>query len=204
MPRLFNRREINMITDDLKIFLSAVKGPIDKLDYFTGKAADLERYGAIELAYRFEHIDIIPEVENAVIRQVEEAEARGTGIQLHLSAAALVVDTDRLFFQQIFFRLFSTLLEANEKKAIVSVYATDSDGKCIIEAISQPEGFSSVKGTEDYFKKYRITNVYQAISAQEDALLSIYKLLMEEMGGELFYAFAKGKTNYFRLKFDVA
>jgi hypothetical protein len=52
-----------------------------------------------------------------VIRQLEEAEQKGTGIQLHLSAASLVVDTDRLFFQQIFFRLFSTLLEANEKKA---------------------------------------------------------------------------------------
>jgi K+-sensing histidine kinase KdpD len=203
MPRLFNRSEINMITEDLKAFLSAAKGPIDKLDYFTGKATHLERYGALELEYRFEQIDIIPEVENAVIRQVEEAEQKGTGIQLHLSAASLVVNTDRLFFQQIFFRLFSTLLEANEKKAIVSVYVTDSDGKCIIEAISQPEG-SPVKGSEDYFKKYRITNVYQAISAQEDALLSVYKLLLEEMGGELFYAFAKGKSNYFRLKFNIA
>jgi K+-sensing histidine kinase KdpD len=203
MPRLFNRSEINMITEDLKAFLSAAKGPIDKLDYFTGKAPHLERYGALELEYRFEQIDIIPEVENAVIRQVEEAEQKGTGIQLHLSAASLVVNTDRLFFQQIFFRLFSTLLEANEKKAIVSVYVTDSDGKCIIEAISQPEG-SPVKGSEDYFKKYRITNVYQAISAQEDALLSVYKLLLEEMGGELFYAFAKGKSNYFRLKFNIA
>lgn len=203
MPRLFNRREINMITDDLRIFLSAAKGPIDKLDYFTIKAPDIERYGAIELEYRSEHIDIISEVENAVIRQVEKAEENGTGIQLHLSAASLVVDTDRLFFQQIFFRLFSILLQSNEKKATVSVYVTDSDGKCIIEAISQPEGSSSIKGTEDYFKKYRITNVYQAISAQEDALLSVYKLLMEEMGGELFYAFTKGKSNYFRLKFNI-
>jgi hypothetical protein len=41
MPRLFNRREINMITDDLKIFLSAAKGPIDKLDYFTVKLPTL-------------------------------------------------------------------------------------------------------------------------------------------------------------------
>ncbi|MES2374557.1 MAG: hypothetical protein V4557_18420 [Bacteroidota bacterium] len=203
MPRLFNRLEINMITDDLKIFLSSVKGPIDKLDYFTVKAPVIERYGAIELEYRFEPIEIISEVENAVIRQVEKAEEKGTGIQLHMSAASLIVNTDRLFFQQIFFRLFSIMLETNEKKSTISVYVTDSDGKCIIEAISQPEG-SFIKGTEDYFKKYRITNVYQAITAQEDALLSVYKLLMEEMGGELFYAFAKGKTNYFRLKFDIA
>lgn len=203
MSRLFNRSEISMITDDLKTFLSAVKGPIDKLDYFTVKAADLERYGAIEIEYRFEHVGVIQEVENAVIRQVEAAEEKGTGIQLHLSAASLVVDTDRLFFQQIFFRLFSTLLETNERKATVSIYVTDSDGKCIIEAISQPEG-SPGKVSQDYFKKYRITNVYHVIPAQQDALFTVYKQLMEEMGGELMYAFVKGRTNYFRLKFDTA
>jgi K+-sensing histidine kinase KdpD len=203
MSRLFNRREINMITDDLKIFLSAAKGPIDKLDYFTIKAQDIERYGAIELQYRVEHIDLIPEVENAVIKQLEQAEEKGIGIQLHLSAASLIVDTDRLFFQQIFFRLFSTLLDSNEKKATVSVYVADSDGKCIIEAISQPES-ASEKRDQDYFKKYRITNVYQAIPAQQDALLSVYTELLKDMGAELFYAFVKGKSNYFRLKFDVA
>jgi hypothetical protein len=203
MSRLFNRREINMITDDLKTFLNATKGPIDKLDYFTIKAPDIERYGAIEMQYQVEHIDLIPEVENAVIKQLEQAEEKGIGIQLHLSAASLIVDTDRLFFQQIFFRLFSTLLGSNEKKATVSVYAADSDGKCIIEAISQPED-SSEKKPQDYFKKYRITNVYQAIPAQQDALLSVYTELLKDMGAELFYAFVKGKSNYFRLKFDVA
>ncbi|MDB5209913.1 MAG: hypothetical protein JWQ30_740, partial [Sediminibacterium sp.] len=93
--------------------------------------------------------------------------------------------------------------EAIDKRSTVSVYVTDSDGKCVIEAISQPET-SFVKGPQDYFQKYRITNVYHAISAQQDVLLSIYKQLMEDMGGELYYTFVKGKTNYFRLKFDMA
>ena len=202
MPPPFNRREINMITDDLKNFLSVVKGPIDKLDYFTTQSAELEKTGSIELDYKFEHMDIIPEVENAVIQQLELAEKKEAGIQLHLSPASLMIHTDRLFFQQIFFRLLSTLLQTNEKRSIVSVYVMDSDGKCIIEVINQ-SATATVKGPDEYFKKYRITNIQQSPSVQPDALLAVYKKLIEDMGGELWYAFEKGKGSYFRLKFDL-
>ncbi len=202
MPQHFNRREINIITDDLKNFLSALKGPIDKLDYFTTRSTVLESTGSIELDYQFEHVDIIPEVENAVIQQMELAEKKEAGIQLHLSPAFLLIHTDRLFFQQIFFRLLSTLLEANEKRSAVSVYVMDSDGKCIIEVINQ-SATATVKAPDEYFKKYRITNIQQSPSVQLDALLAVYKKLIEGMGGELWYAFEKGKANYFRLKFDT-
>lgn len=203
MAQPFNRREINMITDDLKNFLSAVKGPIDKLDYFTTRSAELEKTGSIKLDYQFEHIDIIPEVENAVIQQMELAEKKEASIQLHLSPASLMIDTDRLFFQQIFFRLLSTLLEINETRSIVSVYVMDSDGKCIIEVINQ-SATAIVKAPDEYFKKYRITNIQQSPSVQPDALLVVYKQLVQDMGGELWYAFEKEKANYFRLKFELA
>ena len=107
MPHIFNQREINAITDDLRIFLGAVKGPIDKLDYFTNKVTGLEVWASIGLEYSCEHIDIIPEVEKAVILQLDLAEKMQAGIQLHLSPASLMVHTDRLFFQQIFFRLLN-------------------------------------------------------------------------------------------------
>jgi K+-sensing histidine kinase KdpD len=203
MPHFFNQREINAITDDLRVFLGAVKGPIDKLDYFTSQSATLESLGTMELAYRYEHINIIPEVEDAVIRQLELAEKMQVSIQLHLSPASLMVNTDQLFFQQIFFRLFFSLLEANEKRSVVSVYVTDSDGKCIIEVISQ-SGTSAAKASDDYFKKHRITNTFQSASTQQDALLWVYKQMLEDMGGELTYSFAKDKANYFRLKFFLA
>ncbi len=203
MPHLFNQREINIITDDLKIFLGAVKGPIDKLDYFTTQSANLESWGGMELAYHYEHIDIIPEVENAVIRQLEMAEKMQVSIQLHLSPASLMVNTDKLFFQQVFFRLFSSLLETNHKRSVVSVYVTDSDGKCIIEVINQPETLTP-QASNDYFKKHRITNAFQPLPIQQDALLFVYKQMIEDMGGELNYSFTKGKANYFRLKFMVA
>jgi K+-sensing histidine kinase KdpD len=202
MPHIFNQREINTITDDLRIFLGAVKGPIDKLDYFTNKVTGLEAWASIELEYQFDHIDIIPEVENAVIQQLDLADKMQASIQLHLSPASLMVNTDRLFFQQIFFRLLVTLLEANEKNSVISVYVNDSDGKCMIEVIEQSDTFS-VKGPDDYFKKYRINNTSQSQSVPKDNLLWVYKLMIEDMGGELAYSFAKERANYFRLKFTI-
>jgi len=130
------------------------------------------------------------------------AEKMQVSIQLHLSPASLMVNTDKLFFQQIFFRLFSGLLETNQKRSVVSVYVTDSDGKCIIEVINQAETLSH-KASNDYFKKHRITNAFQPLPIQQDALLFVYKQLIEDMGGELSYSFTKGNANYFRLKFAL-
>jgi K+-sensing histidine kinase KdpD len=200
MPHIFNQREINTITDDLRIFLGAVKGPINKLDYFTNKLTGLETWASIGLEYSREYVDIIPEVENAVIQQLDLADKMQVSVQLHLSPASLMVHTDRLFFQQIFFRLLSTLLEANEKKSVVSVYVTDSDGKCMVEVINQSETLFA-KGSDDYFKKHRINNPSQSQSVPKDNLLWVYKLMVEDMGGELAYSFEKGKGDYFRLKF---
>jgi K+-sensing histidine kinase KdpD len=200
MPQVFDRREIKSITDDLKLFLSAVNGPIGKLDYFNTHAASVENNGSIEIAYDSGYIDLIPEVENAVIHQLERAEQKSISLQLHLSPASLMVHVDRLFFQQIFFRLFSDLLEVNEKNSIISIYVTDSDGKCIIELVSRAE-MQAAQASEDYFKKYRITNVLRAPAMQDENLLLVYKKMVEDMGGELSYVFAKDKTNYVRLKF---
>lgn len=203
MPNLFTQRDINIITGDLKVFLSAVKGPIDKLDYFTVLQQKSERPGNIELTYQRELVDIIPDVENAVIQQMELAEKKELNVQLHLSPASFLVNADRLFLQQILFRLLSNLLEAGKKKSVVSVYVTDSDGKCVIEAVDQTEIKKIIPGADDYFKKHRITNVFQAIESQPEAILNVYKKMIEDMGGELTFSF-KEKANYFRLKFMLA
>lgn len=202
MSQSFNRREIKAVTDDLKLFLSAVNGTIGKLDYFSKHADALQREGVMEIAYDPAYIDLIVEVENAVISQVEKAEEKSISIQLHLSPASMMVHVDRLFFQQIFYRLFSDLLQVNEKKSIISVYFTDSDGKCIIELVSRAET-QAAQASEDYFKKYRITNVLHAPAMQDENLLLVYKKMVEDMKGELAFVFSKDKPSYVRLKFEL-
>ena len=202
MPHFFNQYNISIITDDLRIFLNAGKGAIDKLDYFSTILTNIETAGSIELTYCYENIDIVSEVENAVVQQLEFAAKRELNIQLNFSPAALMVYADRLFLQQIFFRLLSDLFEASEKGSVISVYVTDSDGKCIIEVINQNE-ISGKMEADAYFKKHRITNAFQAPSAQSGDVLTEYKKIIEDMGGELSYPFAKDALNYFRLKFAI-
>ena len=202
MPHFFNQYNISIITDDLRIFLNAGKGAIDKLDYFSTILTDIETAGSIELTYCYENIDIISEVENAVVQQLEFAAKRELNIQLNFSPAALMVYADRLFLQQIFFRLLSDLLEAGEKGSVISVYVTDSDGKCIIEVINQNE-ISGKMEADAYFKKHRITNALQTPSAPSGDVLTEYKKIIEDMGGELSYPLAKDALNYFRLKFAI-
>ena len=202
MPHFFNQYNISIITDDLRIFLNAGKGAIDKLDYFSTILTDIETAGSIELTYCYENIDIISEVENAVVQQLEFAAKRELNIQLNFSPAALMVYADRLFLQQIFFRLLSDLFEASEKGSVISVYVTDSDGKCIIEVINQNE-ISGKMEADAYFKKHRITNALQTPSAPSGDVLTEYKKIIEDMGGELSYPLAKDALNYFRLKFAI-
>ncbi len=203
MLNLFNQRDINIITDDLKIFLSAVKGPIDKLDYFTVLQQKTAQPGNRELSYQNALVDIIPDVENAVIQQMELAEKKELSVQLHLSPASFFIKADRLFLQQILFRLLSGLLEASEKRSVISVYVTDSDGKCVIEAVDHKEIKKIIPVADDYFKKHRITNAFQTTGSQPETILNVYKKMVEDMGGELTYSF-KEKANYFRLKFMLA
>lgn len=202
MPHAFNRREIKSITDDLKRFLSAVNGPIAKLDYFNRNAASLEKNGVMEIGYDPAPVDLIPEIEKTVTSQVEKAEESAIGIHLHLSPASMMVQVDRLFFQQVFYRLFADMLQVNKKGAIISVYVTDSDGKCIIELMSRAE-MQAGRASEDYFKKYRITNVLHAPAMQDEHILLAYKKMVEDMKGELAYVFTKDKPNYVRLKFGL-
>ena len=202
MPHLFNQQDIRSVSDDLKVFLNAVKGPIDKLDYFNSIQPVTENEGGVALAYRPQNIDIIPEVENAVILQMEHAEKKQVCVLLYLSPASFIVCVDRLFLQQIFFRLIRNILEACENKSVISVYVTDSDDKCMIEVLNQKDP-AAQNEADDYFKKYRINNPVHTAESAEGAVLLVYKEMIEDMSGELSYSFNDKKQLYFRLKFPM-
>ncbi len=193
---------MQLLSDDLKVFLNAVKGPIDKLDYINTILPEVEDECSIGVKYRNEHIDIIPEVENAVILQIEEAEKKELNIQLHLSPASFIVIADRLFLQQIFYRLINNFFKASENRSVISVYVTGSDGKCNIEVLNQKDP-SGKNETDNYFKKYRINNPLHTAQTSEGAVLMVHKKLVEDMMGELSFSFDDEKQLYFRMKFPL-
>ena len=174
-------------------------------DYYSQGSLQLKQLvgpvmeGNARIEYLYEDFDIIPEVENTTVTQLTAADEKQVTLQLHLSPEPVMVNIDRFFLQQILCKMLAHLLDTVKNGSIISIYVTNSDGKCFIEAISRP-AVPEEEMPEDYFKKYRITN-----SLQRKDNLSVYKQITQDMCGELMYNFTKkSQGKYFSLKFALA
>lgn len=136
--------------------------------------------GTVETRYQLQPTDIIPEIENAVIHFVAEAEQRSVRFQLHFLPAPVMVMIDYSIFQQVLSYCLSQILAAASIGAIVNLYVSDSEGKCIVEIVTRGQA-PAAPVQEDYFRKYRITNPHK----QVDSGAAVYKRMMEDMGAEL-------------------
>jgi len=202
MPHHYTQSSVNILVSDLK----ALTGPAvnDKLIYLDTKLTDLDKAGSINLEYRYEDFDIIAEIEMITISKMAEAENKAVSLQLYLSPSPVIVHLDRVFLQQILYKLLSQLLVSVQNGSVISIHITDCDGKCMVEGINH-SAIVEEQITEDYFKKYRITNSPQNPVASVEDTLSVYKQITEDMGGELIYNFTnKSEKSYFRLKFILA
>lgn len=184
MPHLFSRQEIDLLQDD----------------NIAGNSF-LHSQGIIN--YHQEQVEILPEIEQAVLLQVENAEQKNISIQLHFSPAAMSISIDRIFFKKAFAHLFGALLSGSAQRSVISVYVTDRDGKCVIEVMSRT-ALQTVSAADAYFRKYRITNSLQLPANTKEGLPAVYQKIVEDMSGELSYFFEKNRPCYFRCKFALA
>lgn len=155
------------------------------------------------VTFHAEPFDIVPELETTAIYLMPAAEARQISLQIHVAHEPVMIQADRTFFQPLFYQILSKILEHSRDGDIVRVHVTDSDERCIVESIHQ-HAFVRKKPAGDYFTKYRITNALPGSAEATQDVLPVYKKIVEDMGGELLYAFNKGRDNYFRLKFPLA
>ena len=202
MPHHYTQPSVNILVSDLR----ALTGPAvnDKLIYLDTKLTDIDNAGSIYFEYCYEDFDIVAEIEMITISKMAEAENKAVNLQLHLSPSPVIVHLDRIFLQQILFKVLSQLLVSVEDGSVISIHITDCDGKCMVEGINR-SAIVEEQITEDYFKKYRITNSPQNPVASVEDTLSVYKQITEDMGGELLYNFTnKSEKSYFRLKFILA
>lgn len=202
MPNHYTQPSLNILIRDLRTLTGQAVN--DKLIYLDTKLSDVDKTGSVYFEYRYEDFDIILEIETIAISKMTEAENKAVSLQLHLSQSPVIVQLDRIFLQQILFKLLSQLVEGIQNGSVISIHVTDSDGKCMVEGINNSV-VAEEQIAEDYFKKYRITNSLPNHAASGEDDLLVYKKITEDMGGELIYNFTKksGK-NYFRLKFVLA
>ena len=204
MPFHYSQSELNSMIHDLKTAVEQNPYANDKLIYLTQKLADIENEEVTNIEYQYEDFDIIPEVEAITVSQLPDAEKKQVNLQFYLSTVPVMMHIDRVFLQQILFKLLANLLDAVPDGSVISIHVTDSDGKCIVEGINR-SAVADEQTDDDYFKKYRITNSLQTPPSPAEYSLSVYKKIAEDMGSELIYNFTKkSQGNYFRLKFILA
>lgn len=154
-----------------------------RLAYLQAKLKDFESATAAELAYAADHFDIIPEIENAVVRIIDKANPVSSNMQIHVSTSPVSIIADKAFFQFIIETLLSQLFHTIQQGIPVSIHITKTGEIGIVEI------------QESY--PYAIT---ADARLHTDPSLIVCNQLMEDMGGELLHL-PNEKGNYFRLKF---
>jgi K+-sensing histidine kinase KdpD len=192
MPRQFTPDMIQLLVNDLQSFNTACEANITA-HALTGN----------QVTYHSEPFDIMPELEKTAIHLMPAAEAKQVSLQVHVSHEPVMIQADRSFFQPLFYKLLLKILEHSKEGTVVNIHVTDSDERCIVESIHK-HAIMRKKPSGDYFTKYRITNGLPGSGEASKDVLPVYKKLVEDMGGELVYAFNKDRDNYFRLKFPLA
>ncbi len=199
---LINRKSSNLTTDQKEI-LSYITMGNEKLHYLSQKLSDSAEADTGKIEYRFEHFDIIPEVEKAAIALVDAASIKEVTLQVHLSPSEIIVDLDKIFLRHILFKLLSNVIRFIQKGSVLSIHATDSDGECIIEVINKgtPIGLDKL---DEYFGRLNSPNKSEYAVTQSGMGFSVAQKLTLDMGGVISYESNLTVGNYFKIKFKLA
>jgi hypothetical protein len=155
----------------------------DRLAYLESKLKDFEGSAATELAYAGDRFDIIPEMENAVVRMIDKANPVTSNMQVHVFSSPVSIVADKVFFQFIIETLLSQLFHTIQQGIPVSIHISKTGERGIVE-----------------IKESYLPAVTADTRLHTDPSLIACNQLMEDMGGELLYL-PNEKGNYFRLKF---
>lgn len=189
MPHVFDRYEIEQLESDPAL----ARRPLA-----TQPSPGVE---GLYIVYRNIPVDLIAAVEEAIVPEVERAEARSIRLQLHWSPSSPMASLDPDLLRLVLSRLFREMILSVDEGTHLVLYVSDSDGKCLIELVSRSEPRAAAE-EPDYFRKYRITNPRTAAPPEQDALL-VFRKVIEDMKGELSTAFFKDKKQFLRVKFPL-
>ena len=175
----------------------------EKLHYLSQKLSESAEADTGKIEYRFEHFDIVPEVEKAAIALVDAASIKQVTIQVHLSPAEIIVDLDKIFLRHILFKLLSNVIRFIQKGSVLSIHANDIDGDCIIEIINKSNPIGDER-LDEYFGRLNTPNQSEYAVTQSGMGFSVAQKLTTDMGGILTYESNPTVGNYFKIKFKLA
>lgn len=190
------------LTAEQKEIVQYIGASNEKLGYLSEKLGGTADKNEAKIDFNYEIFDIGPVVEKAVIGIASDAaQMKQINLQLHLSPTVMKVYLDKLFLNQLLFKLLSNTIRYAQSGSIITVHTNEINDKCIIEVVNVGKLIGKQKMDELFSKLQPHKNVKDALNTDDDLGLAVAKKLTETMGGTFAYNSEEKTGNYYRIEF---
>jgi signal transduction histidine kinase len=174
----------------------------EKLNYLSEKLAASADKDEAKIEFNQEKFDINPEVENAVLDIADAAQMKQINLQLHLSASPIEVYLDKLFMEQVLFKLLSNVIRYSRKDSVVTIHTHNQNDNCVIEVINIGKLIGKEKMNDLFNKLQPSKSLIDSTQLESEMGFSVAKKITEAMGGRFAYNSEESTGNYYRIEFD--
>jgi signal transduction histidine kinase len=190
------------LTTDQKEFVGYIGQSADKIQYMLSKLMDVREIESSEIQFNMEVFDINAEVLHVYRGLLETAQMKNIALVDNILKLPLNVKLDRVFTGQIFQNLLSNIIKFSQTNNSINVVTSLQRQRFVFEII---DGGIAIGEDELDMMFNKLKDLNDASGHVESRLglgLSIAKLMIQEMGGELSYR-SDENGNYFRVEFNV-
>ena len=190
------------LTPDQKEFVGYIGQSADKIQYMLSKLMDVREIESSEIQFNMEVFDINAEVLHVYRGLLETAQMKNIALVDNILKLPLNVKLDRVFTGQIFQNLLSNIIKFSQTNNSINVVTSLQRQRFVFEII---DGGIAIGEDELDMMFNKLKDLNDASGHVESRLglgLSIAKLMIQEMGGELTYR-SDENGNYFRVEFNV-
>jgi signal transduction histidine kinase len=190
------------LTTDQKEFVGYIGQSADKIQYMLSKLMDVREIESSEIQFNMEVFDINAEVLHVYRGLLETAQMKNIALVDNILKLPLNVKLDRVFTGQIFQNLLSNIIKFSQTNNSINVITSLQRQRFVFEII---DGGIAIGEDELDMMFNKLKDLNDASGHVESRLglgLSIAKLTIQEMGGELSYR-SDENGNYFRVEFNV-
>jgi signal transduction histidine kinase len=197
---LLKNKSDNLSVEQKEI-LNYISTGNEKLNYLSEKLAASADRDEAKVQFTKENVDISPIVEQIVLDNADSAQIKQINLQLHLSASPIIVYLDKLFLDQVLFKLLTNVFRYAEAGSIVTIHTNRQNDKCVIEVINIGKLIGTSKMNELFTKIHPSRSLKEAVADDSEMGLSVAKKLTETMGGTFIYNSDEKTGNYYRIEF---
>ena len=198
---LIKEEDYRLSADQLEL-TGYISQSSEKIQYLLNKLMDVKEIESPEMKFNLEIFDINTEVSKVFKGLFETAEMKNINLIDNISESQLNVNLDRVFAGQVFQNLLSNSIKFSQTNNNIQVVTRLQRQKFIFEIIDEGVPIGQ-RELDIMFNKLKTLNEASDIIESRLGLgLSIAKLIVQEMGGEISYR-SDDTGNYFKVEFYV-